>query len=185
MVCRWAHAAKKIYKKITNDRCANTLVAVQSNTAANHLKPFFFWLISCCGMKRNPLCDLEGLGVGYKRRMNCLCFPSCLFKYWNTKSFRREMRCCGPFAEQMRFSLHKKKRKNNKFFSNPRVCVGVCLCCECKACWDRFLQSGSPGVRFNAWLMSNLKVHGKTCGRLIECFYIHACCCCNSGSCPI
>lgn len=33
----------------------------------------------------------EGARSECKRQMNCLCFPFCLFKYWNTKSFRREI----------------------------------------------------------------------------------------------
>lgn len=69
---------------------------------------------------KKPLCDWKGLGVSTKGKMNCLCFPFCLFKYWNTKSFRREIILQG--LQSKWDSL-----RENKFFQ-ILGCEWVCVC---------------------------------------------------------
>lgn len=99
-----------------------------------------------------PLCDLKGLGVK-RLKWIAFVFPFASLKYWNTKSFWKEIMLQG--LQRKLDSLHE-----NKFLQIRRVWVGVCLCYKCKACWDRFLWSSSRSKCFNAGLMSNLKVHG-------------------------
>lgn len=75
------------------------------------------FLFSACesllaALWKEPLAWFERARSEYKRQMNCLCFPICLFKYWNTKSFSEGDNVAG-FAEQMRFS----PRKTNSFKS--------------------------------------------------------------------
>lgn len=66
----------------------------------------------------------EGARSECKRQMNCLCFPFCLFKYWNTKSFRREI----IQASQSKWDSLQKNRAHFffSFFKSLHVCVGVC-----------------------------------------------------------
>lgn len=70
----------------------------------------------------------EGARSECKRQMNCLCFPFCLFKYWNTKSFRREI----IQGLQSKWDSLCRKTEHTFFFSffkSLHVCVGVCVFC--------------------------------------------------------
>lgn len=86
----------------------------------------------------------EGARSECKRQMNCLCFPFCLFKYWNTKSFRREI----IQGSQSKWDSLCRKTEHTFFFlfSNPCMCVcvgggGCFLRYKRKACWDWFLRT--------------------------------------------
>lgn len=136
---------------LINDSCVSTLTATQSNSLQTTEKTLFVSHRSL--LHERSCCVMWRARREYKRQMNCLCFPFCLFKYWNTKSFQREIMLRG--LQSKWDSLHEKQ-----ILSNPRVWVGVCLCYKCKACWDWFLQSSCCCECFNAGLMCILKVHG-------------------------
>ncbi len=94
----------------------------------------------------------EGARSQYKRQMNCLCFPFCLFKYWNTKSFRIEIMLRGCRANEILST-----KTNSLKSSGVSGCVFVL---QVQSLLGWFLWSSSRSERFNAGLMSNLKVHG-------------------------
>lgn len=140
-------------------------------------KKHFLWVISRCDTKKKPSCGLKGTWSQYKRQMNCLCIPLCLFKYWNTKSFRGETMLRG--LQSKWDSLHE-----NKFFQ-------ILGCVWAHVCVTSAKPAGIGSCKtavFRSRADEQLESTQRMCGGLIECFlgggYIHAWCFANRAHVP-
>lgn len=125
-MCRWAPFFGPSWEQ--DSILQMTLVRVRlwqcDQTRCKQLKRHFMWVIAGCDMSRGVIwrsCE-------WVQKANELpVFPFCLFKYWNTESFRREIMLQG-LAEQMRFLLRITNKQKKKEFQIPGcewVCVSV------------------------------------------------------------
>lgn len=122
---RWVHfspwlGAAKTFSQMTLV-WARSWQCNQTHSKQLEKKTLFLWVITRYDMKRSRCVIWRGLELVQKaNELPVLCFPSCLFKYWNTKSFRREIMLQG--LQSKWDSLHE-----NKFFQ-ILGCEWVCVC---------------------------------------------------------
>lgn len=132
---------------------------LHNQTHSKLWKKHFLWVIARFDTKKQPPCGLKGTRSQYKRQMNCLCFPLCLFKYWNTKSFHREIMLRG--LQSKWDSLHE-----NKFFQ-------ILGCVWAHVCVTSAKPAGIGSCKtavFRSRADEQLESTRRMCGGLIECF---------------